>query len=416
MPSNNNSAALARLQRFTRCGFSGESEPRIVIPTPAPPERKPLGGPAPLGLVQTRTVAAWAKYFSSFFDSIFFKHLQVNPGARRLVICEDFFWTSKYKFALYNALLRLGVPAVAMLPGALQPLATLPQHRRSAVLVDVGFSETRVVIVFDGVLVSRTLRTGPIAMQAVLHELRRLLPKCGFLSQGRPLGQHARSSVIQSITDGTLEDILVKYGTVAPMRDTEEKKKTADEDKRPARASESRQSHSAVPPRPTLSPKPSGSHTAPARVASPGFSSDDDESDTTDESSDSGVGEGLLSHAGYPLYIRIGRNRRLTMIWITIHPETRAKAAEILFQDARVPGRGVSVPELVAQALGECPPAVRAAAVGSCVVFGGGAMLTGFKSRLLDELTLQVKAFIRFIIRRANVISQCSAGLRLPSV
>ncbi len=81
-----------------------------------------------------------------------------------------------------------------------------------------------------------------------------------------------------------------------------------------------------------------------------------------------------------------------------------------------MPGRGVSVPELVAQALGECPPAVRAAAVGSCVVFGGGAMLTGFKSRLLDELTLQVKAFIRFIIRRANVISQCSAGLRLPSV
>lgn len=76
-------------------------------------------------------------------------HLRVNPSHRRFVVCEELVGPRAFRDALLDVLFStLRAASVALVPASLVALYATPHH--TALVVDCGWSEARVLPVFKG--------------------------------------------------------------------------------------------------------------------------------------------------------------------------------------------------------------------------------------------------------------------------
>ncbi|XP_034671008.1 actin-related protein 10 [Drosophila subobscura] len=183
---------------YTKLGFAGEAYPRKIMPTE----------------VVLTTTGITKRLFDyeqkdelydqiiDFLQTIFFKHLLVSPKERKFVVVENIFGQTVVRETLARALfVHFDVSSVLFVPAHLIALSTLAVA--TAVVVDIGYSETSIMPVFSGVQIMSAFKDQSYGGSAIHAEIKRQLLETGV-----------KESLL---TESVLEDIKVRTCFVSTM-------------------------------------------------------------------------------------------------------------------------------------------------------------------------------------------------------
>lgn len=157
---------------YTKCGFTGEPCPRHIFPTNFYIEGQKCAIPDLPSRVGF-SLSALVVVVSTFLRSIYFRRLQVTPKDWRVIVCEDSMWPYLFKKALAQALFDLEIPGVVFLPTLWLPIYLTQET--SGLVIDCGFSESRVIPICDGFPLQTSLVTVPVGMRDIHARLLWLL-------------------------------------------------------------------------------------------------------------------------------------------------------------------------------------------------------------------------------------------------
>jgi len=154
----------------------------------------------------------WRVDLRSVVYSIFFKLLQVNPPERSVVVCESLLAPQPFRSALADLLLGfLQVSSVLFVPG--KGAALIPLQMETALVVDTGYHETRILPVYLGAHIINGLRTTVLAGKAFNDQLKSML--------------HERAVIVNAFTNTSrscdqleelvVEDIKVRLCSIQPQ-------------------------------------------------------------------------------------------------------------------------------------------------------------------------------------------------------
>lgn len=111
-------------------------------------------------------------------QTLFFKHLLVNPKERKVVLVESVLCPTEIREVFAKVLFRhFEVSSVLFVPAHLVILSTLAIE--TALVVDMGYKESVVLPVFCGVQVLHAWQAQPLAADAVHQEIKRQLIENG---------------------------------------------------------------------------------------------------------------------------------------------------------------------------------------------------------------------------------------------
>ncbi|SPP78834.1 blast:Actin-related protein 10 [Drosophila guanche] len=183
---------------YTKLGFAGEAYPRKIMPTE-------------VVLTTTGNTKRLFDYeqkdelydqIIDFLQTIFFKHLLVSPKERKFVVVENIFGRTVIRETLARALfVHFDVSSVLFVPAHLIALSTLAVA--TAVVVDIGYSETSIMPVFSGVQIMSAFKDQSYGGSAIHAEIKRQLLETGV-----------KESLL---TESVLEDIKVRTCFVTTM-------------------------------------------------------------------------------------------------------------------------------------------------------------------------------------------------------
>lgn len=153
----------------TKVGFATESCPRHVLPTPELDVRR-----SRQGLAFTESEEEWFEILDRLLSQIFFHYLSVSPKDRRVVVCDAVHSSAPFRSALARVLFkRLGVPAVALVADLVLPLYLTGLS--SGIVIDCGYTSSRVMATFAGVPILSAYCAGAAGARAVCARLRKML-------------------------------------------------------------------------------------------------------------------------------------------------------------------------------------------------------------------------------------------------
>ncbi|ETP54452.1 hypothetical protein F442_00827 [Phytophthora nicotianae P10297] len=175
--------------RYARCGVSGERTPRCV-------ERWQVGEM----LQKPLSAAEWRQYLYPKLHCLCFERLLVNPARRRFVVCEDLLLPRVFRETLLNILFDvLKVSAVTLVPSMMAVLYATANH--TALVVDCGWAEARLLPVFKGVPLPYLYETVPVGSRNCCEVIQRELNS----SRDQPMDS---SKIVTPVTEAMAEDIL----------------------------------------------------------------------------------------------------------------------------------------------------------------------------------------------------------------
>ncbi|CEG43060.1 Actin and related proteins [Plasmopara halstedii] len=175
--------------RFARCGVSGERSPRCVEPWQ-------MGNM----LQKPRSATEWHQFLYPMLNKVCFELLLVNPTRRHFVVCEDLLLPRVFRTTLLDILYNmLKASAVTLVPSMLAVLYATANH--TALVVDCGWSETRVLPVYKGIPLPHLYETVSIGSRDCCEIIQRELNNL----QDQPMES---SQMIISVTGAIAEDIL----------------------------------------------------------------------------------------------------------------------------------------------------------------------------------------------------------------
>jgi len=313
---------------YTKIGFARETGPRSIIPSEI---NHPHTG---------KIVKIWNYHgkedlyliLKEFIHKLYFKYLVVNPKDRRVVIVESVLCPILFRNTLAEVLfMHFEIPSLVYVPSHLMALFTLGIS--TAMVMDVGYSETSVLPIYAGVPVLSACETIPLGGQAIHRRIEAELMEKATVktadSDERFLAE-ILSELGEPLNESVLEDIKVRTCFVTPR----------------ARGLILQ------------------AHEARKRIK--GTVSPDPELEVPTPPPD----------VNYPL----DGNKT-----ITIPGTLREWAPEILFeQDAD----NKSIATLILDSLLRCPIDTRKELASSIIIMGGTAMLPGFKHSLITEIKM----------------------------
>lgn len=179
---------------FTLCrlGFVAEPFPRSIIPTEvisgsSPTTSKPL-------FKYTSELELY-DHVVDFIQTIFFKHLLVNPKERKVVIVESVLCPTEVREMFAKVLFRhFEISSILFVASHLVTLSTLAIE--NAVVVDIGHKEATIIPIFSGIQILHAWQAQPLAAEEVHAEVRRQLIENGVSSD--------------LLDDETIEEIKVR--------------------------------------------------------------------------------------------------------------------------------------------------------------------------------------------------------------
>ncbi|KAG6964642.1 hypothetical protein JG687_00005850 [Phytophthora cactorum] len=208
--SDKNALVLELGARYVRCGVSGERSPRCV-------ERWQVGDM----LQKPLSSSEWRQYLYPKLHALCFKCVRcafsiglitvvtntandrlllVNPSRRRFVVCEDLLLPRVFRETLLNILFDvLNASAVTLVPSMVAVLYATANH--TALVVDCGWMETRLLPVFKGVPLPYLYETVPAGSRNCCKVIQRELNS----SRDQPMDS---SEIVTPATEAMAEDIL----------------------------------------------------------------------------------------------------------------------------------------------------------------------------------------------------------------
>ncbi|XP_014667142.1 PREDICTED: actin-related protein 10-like, partial [Priapulus caudatus] len=209
-----------------RCGFAGETGPRFIIPSEVSyPHAKKV---VKISECSRLTESYLYETLVDFIHMLYFRHLLVNPKDRKVVIIESLLCPSSFRNTLAKVLFKhYEVASVLFAPNHLMALFTLGVQ--TALVVDVGYTETFALPIYDGVPILGAWQTLPVAGQAIHGSIeKKLLENCKVTTE---LAENVLlSSLLDSIKEDVLEDIKVRMCFVTKMERAVEYQNAIQED------------------------------------------------------------------------------------------------------------------------------------------------------------------------------------------
>lgn len=163
---------------FHRLGFVAEPHPRSIIPTEI------ISGTSPTtskSLFKYTNELEFYDQVVDFIQTLFFKHLLVNPKERKVVIVESVLCPTEVREVFAKVLFRhFEISSILFVSSHLVTLSTLAID--TAVVVDIGHKEAIVIPVYSGVQVLHAWQAQPLAAETVHAEIKRQLLENGVSS------------------------------------------------------------------------------------------------------------------------------------------------------------------------------------------------------------------------------------------
>ncbi|XP_014274198.1 actin-related protein 10 [Halyomorpha halys] len=195
--------------RYTKFGFAGEFSPRCIIPTQVIcPSTGKLRW-----VFDYEDEADLYALLVTFIHKLYFRHALVSPKDRDVVVIESLLSPTKFRDAVAKVFfLHYEVSSLLYLPSHLIVLAGLGLS--TALVVDVGYSESQVIPVFEGVPVLNAWQAQPIGSKAVEERLRKNLKEA--YEEIKNAGGDASRVLkptdldLETLPDYVIEDIKVR--------------------------------------------------------------------------------------------------------------------------------------------------------------------------------------------------------------
>ncbi|KAI9905244.1 hypothetical protein PsorP6_013718 [Peronosclerospora sorghi] len=187
---NDKSALVLELgARYARCGVSGERAPRYV-------ERWQLGEM----LESPRDAGEWHRFLYEKLHTLCYNRLLMNPTRRQFVVCEDLLLPRMFRETLLSLIFDVfKASSVTLVPSMLTVLYATANH--TALVVDCGWAETRLLPVYKGIPLPSLYETIPSGSRSCCEVIQQELN--GSLDQ---LMDSCRSDM--QVTEVMAEDIL----------------------------------------------------------------------------------------------------------------------------------------------------------------------------------------------------------------
>lgn len=187
---------------YTKCGFVGENEPRVIIPSFV------QSGSKKSSIFEYEDVSQLYNNLIKFLHKIFFKYLLVNHRERRVVLVESILSPTEFRDTLARALfLHFEVPSILFAPSHLVSLYTLGIN--TALVIDLGYDETTMIPICEGTPLVHAWQAQPLGAKAIHKRLESLLmlrsKVKGVDAQEVPLNE-----VSAKLDSSFLEDITVR--------------------------------------------------------------------------------------------------------------------------------------------------------------------------------------------------------------
>ncbi|KAN0029820.1 hypothetical protein ACTA71_007957 [Dictyostelium dimigraforme] len=177
--------------RYTKCGYSPESSPRFIIPTNLLPLNISTylsGGVSfdnfkkeitpdnetitTANRIQTQLPTQYQLRESLFifFKTIFLNYLLCKSEERKIIIVENIFLPRLFRESMVSVLFEhYRVPLIVFI----NPTASLiPTLRTTALLIDSGFSETRVLPIYEGIGILKAYKSISLGSESLINQLK----------------------------------------------------------------------------------------------------------------------------------------------------------------------------------------------------------------------------------------------------
>ncbi|KAG8229891.1 hypothetical protein J437_LFUL009755 [Ladona fulva] len=147
---------------YTKCGFAGESSPRCIVES-----KVKIQDTGEERLISSyRNEEDLYNLLLHFVHYLYFKHLLVSPKDRRVVIVESLLSPTPFRETLAKVLFHhYEVLSLFYVPSHLVSLYTLGVS--TALVVDMGYKETVVIPVYEGVPILSSWEAQPLAGEIV---------------------------------------------------------------------------------------------------------------------------------------------------------------------------------------------------------------------------------------------------------
>ncbi|XP_066280528.1 actin-related protein 10-like [Branchiostoma lanceolatum] len=198
---------------YTKLGFAGECGPRAIIPSE-------------VKILQTGKVVRLEDYYNTnqdelfavlveFLHQMYFRYLLINPRDRRVLIAESVLVPTSFRDTLAKVFFRhFEVPSVMFAPSHMLTLLTLGIN--TALVMDVGYADTLVLPIYEGVAVLGSWQSLPLGGRAIHKRLESLLlAESTVATEGG--SELPLSSIVGTVQEEMLEDIKVRTCFVCSM-------------------------------------------------------------------------------------------------------------------------------------------------------------------------------------------------------
>lgn len=159
-------------EAYCKCGFAGEAQPRHILPT----EFFHVSTKQPMHFYNANLWddVSWLDAIETFLNTLYFKWLLVTPIDRKVVLVENMLMPSSIREAFAQVFFcRFKIPELSVYP--LLPCVLVFSKSIHGLVIDVGYSEARVLPIVDGRCLTHAYNVSPGGAKTILDHLSWLL-------------------------------------------------------------------------------------------------------------------------------------------------------------------------------------------------------------------------------------------------
>ncbi|KAK3918757.1 Actin-related protein 10 [Frankliniella fusca] len=194
---------------YTKVGFAGEAGPRSIVPS----EVRSLKDGRTRKVFDAVKADDQYNLLVEFIHNLYFRHLLVSPKDRRVVVVESVLCPTAIREMLAKVFfVHFEVSSLLFVPSHVVALSTLGVN--TALVVDMGATETVVIPVCEGVAVLHAWQAQPLAAKAVEGQISDMLKE-------REKSDPLEAEGYNNLTEKIIEDIKVRACFVTTLERTQ---------------------------------------------------------------------------------------------------------------------------------------------------------------------------------------------------
>ncbi|CAF0835584.1 unnamed protein product [Adineta steineri] len=197
-------------QAYTKFGFAGSSSPHHIIPTRIIMDGKTKS----VFEYNSNSMMSHDDRLTEFIRLIFYKYSLINCRDRRIVIVESVITPTRIRHLLADIFLKqFEAISLVFIPSHLSATYTL--GRNTALVLDVGYKETQIMPVAEGVPLAIQFDSLSCAGQAIHKQIQFLLDQYASVTY------HGKKKLFNEtnikLPEDILEDIKVRCCFISPF-------------------------------------------------------------------------------------------------------------------------------------------------------------------------------------------------------